>query len=694
MKTCPFLALLALAANASLPAAAAEAARDRQLREDIAATFKQLDRDGDGRLAGPELAQPAWLQRLDADQNGAVTLEEVQAQLALLARLARPKEPATAPAAATPPAFAPEDSPRQGPKRLKPGEHGIGAMMPDVSFTDLDGKTARLGEYQAGKPLVIALVSPSCPVSKRGAPSLAQLEREYRAKGVGFLLVAPTATDRPAELRAMLKESGLSAPCALDPAGAFASALGALATTDVFLIDSARTLLYRGAIDDQYGLGYSLDAPRHRYLAGALDALLAGGVPDVAATAAPGCLLDLPKAPSVPSTMTYHNRISRIVQANCQECHRTGGVAPFALETYEEVNAKSGMIRKMVDRGLMPPWFAAPPAPGQHSPWANDRTLADRDRADLLAWIAAGKPAGDPRDAPLARHWPAEWRIGQPDAVVQLPQPIEVKATGTMPYQNVIVETGLTEEKWMRGFEVQPTAREVVHHVLIFAQEKGASRGRGGFIAENDESRGFFAAYVPGNSFVVYPDGFAKPLPAGARLRFQIHYTPNGTATRDQMRLGMIFARERPAHVIQTTGIANHRLNIPPGADHHPETATIPVPRDVKLLSFMPHMHVRGKAFRYEAILPNGEARTLLEIPRYDFNWQLAYRYAEPPTLRAGSGVRATGWFDNSAQNPANPDPAKTVRWGPQTTDEMMLGYVEYFLLEENALGGGTAAVR
>jgi hypothetical protein len=219
-----------------------------------------------------------------------------------------------------------------------------------------------------------------------------------------------------------------------------------------------------------------------------------------------------------------------------------------------------------------------------------------------------------------------------------------------------------------------------VHHVLVFvrlpAEQEGGKRRR----ADGDEERGgFFAAYVPGNSAVTYPDGFAKHLPAGSSLKFQIHYTPNGTATRDQVRLGMIFADRPPEHLVRVIGLVNPLLSIPPGASHHEEQAGIPILKPARVLGFMPHMHVRGKAFRYEATWPDGTTRTLLDVPRYDFNWQLAYRYAEPLALPLGARLRARGWFDNSADNPANPDPTRTVRWGPQTTDEMMLGYVEYY---------------
>ena len=640
------------------------------LAPEIEERFKQLDKNSDGKLTDEELAQARWLKKLDTNHDGAVTLDEAKGFFSTFAL----PEPAMTEQA--PPKFEPEASPRQEPKILKANASGVGMMVPDVAFADLDGKQHRLAEFANGKALVVALTSPTCPVGKRYLPSLAKLQRDYAGRGVALLLVAPVATDTPDVLRAAFKDAGLTAPCVPDPTGTFSKMLGAVATTDVFVLDARRTLVYRGALDDQYGLGYSLDAPRRRYVADALDALLAGQSPAIAATEAPGCVLDLGNAKPVELAggVTYHNRISRLVQANCQECHRTGGVAPFGLETYEQVNAKAGMIRRMVERGLMPPWFAKPEEKGAHSPWMNDRSLADRDRADLLAWLANGKPVGDAKDSPLPRVWPVDWAIGKPDAIFQIPSPIDVKATGVMPYQNVTVNTGLTEDKWVRALEIQPTSREVVHHVLIFV------RGTGALPGGDDGASGFFAAYVPGNDHVIYPDGFAKPLPAGARLVFQIHYTPNGTAARDQVKFGVRFAKSAPEHVVQTIGIAGIGLRIPAGADNHPESAVIPVPQEVRLLGFMPHMHVRGKAFRYELIQPDGSARTLLEVPRYDFNWQLSYRFAEPPRIPAGSKIRATGWYDNSANNPANPDPNKMVRWGPQTYDEMMIGYVEYYV--------------
>ncbi len=569
-------------------------------------------------------------------------------------------------------------SPRQQARALDAREFAVGTLIPDVDFTDLKGKAWRLSSFQHTRPAVIALVSTSCPVSKRYLPTLAKLEVECREKGAALLLVAPTATDKPDDLRAAFRQAGLTAPCAADSSGALAAALHASSTTDAFVLDGARTLAYRGAVDDQYGLGYSLDAPHKRYLSDALAAVSIGDLPEIRATEAPGCALDIAAAKSAGGAPGYHDRIARLVQTNCQECHHNGGIAPFALETYEQVSAKAGMIRKMVSGDLMPPWFAAPGQLGKHI-WANDRSLLPQDKADLLAWIADGKPEGAVADAPLPRHWPADWAIGAPDAVIQIPQPIEVKATGTMPYQNVTVDTEFGEDKWVQSFEIRPTAREVVHHVLVMVENPGSKRGQ-----QDGLISGFFAAYVPGNNVVRYPEGLAKLLPAGAKLHFQIHYTPNGTATQDQVRLGLVFAKAPPEHMVRVAGIANVFLKIPPGDDNFPVTGMIPVIRPVQVLAFMPHMHLRGKAFRFEATLPDGTRQTLLDVPRYDFNWQLSYRYAEPMALPRGSKVEATGWFDNSANNPANPDPAKLVKWGPQTSDEMMIGYVEYYFTDES----------
>ncbi len=554
---------------------------------------------------------------------------------------------------------------RQGPRVVRASEVGVGRLVPDIAFADITGKAGQLSDFKSSKLLVIAFTEDGCPLCKKYAPTLAAIEKEFDPKGVEFLFVNPSA-DRP-------KQSPFSGRYIHDQEGKLIAALGARTSTEVFVLDSSRTIVYRGAVDDQYGLGYAIDEPKNNYLKAALAEALAGKPPVIGATTAPGCELSSEAKP-LPTPLTYHAAIERIIQQNCVECHRSGGLAPFALETYEQVVAKRAVIKRVLADRTMPPWFAAPPEQGQHSLWSNDRSLTDTDKSNMLAWLAGDLKKGNPADAPLPRTFESGWLIGKPDAVFQMPKPIAVKATGTMPYQVVSVDTNFDEEHWVQAMEVQPSAREVVHHVLIFATPKGAPRGAA-------EAQGFFAAYVPGNNTLIYPEGYAKRLPKNATITFQMHYTPNGKATEDQTRFGMIFAKEKPQHEVKVAALAKQRFSIPPGADNYKIEAKMPfVPWNARVLAFFPHAHLRGKAARYDVKFPDGTTKNLLEVPHYDFNWQLMYRLAEPVSIPRGSSLTYTAWYDNSDKNPANPDPKRAVPWGPQTYDEMHLGYLEYVI--------------
>lgn len=563
---------------------------------------------------------------------------------------------------------------QESPRVLPGNESKIGRLIPDLRLTPVHGKKQKLSDLaKSSKATVIAITSTSCPVAKRYTPTLAALEKEFASREVRFIFIDPIESDSSTEIRSL----PFTGPCIHDTKHQVTDALGARSTAEVFVLDSARTLIYRGAIDDQYGLGYSRENPRLRYLADALDALLANKAPAISATTAPGCALELPpqKQAATAAPVTYHGRISRIVQQSCLECHRAGGVAPFPLETSADLASHAGMIRKQIERAAMPPWFAAPMT---NSPahWANDRTLAPDDRSDLLAWLAGPRPEGNPAEAPLPRHFTTTWQIGEPDAIIRIPQPIEVKATGIMPYQNVFVETNFGEDRWVQAIEVLPTARQVVHHALVHIIPKGADPSKRGRAQNGD---GFFAAYVPGNNTLQFPEGFGKLIPAGATVRFQLHYTPNGAATTDQTAMGIIFSKAKPKHEVRVSAVMS-RLEIPPGDPNFEVHGALPVPFDAKLISFMPHMHLRGKSYKYELRLPNGDKQLLLDVPRYDFNWQLQYKLAQLIDAPAGSQILGTAFYDNSTNNPANPDPTARVKWGEQTYDEMMLGYVEYYI--------------
>jgi thiol-disulfide isomerase/thioredoxin/mono/diheme cytochrome c family protein len=583
-----------------------------------------------------------------------------------------------APAAGPTPVDSAESPVREGPAPLDPRAQGVGRLVADVELKDLDGKPLRLASFR-GRPLVVFMTSPDCPVARKYLPVLAAIEKEFAERGVAFVAVNAKGADSAPAMREALAAAGFGGPCAVDPTGALAAALGAVSSTDAFVLDAARTLAYRGAVDDQFGLGYALPKPRRQFLRDALAAVLSGNRPAVEATSAPGCVLEAPKpaAAAAGAAVTYHSRVSRIVQRNCADCHRAGENGPFTLTSYQDVKENLATIRRVVRRGVMPPWFAD----AKVGHWANDRSLSPADRDDLLAWIDAGAPEGDAADAPVEPKFAAGWKIGQPDAVFETPYPFKVAATGAMEYQRVLVQTHLPEDRWVTAVEIRPSSPAVVHHVLVFVSYPPDHPRLGEQPRYKDGLDGYFAGLVPGQGHVVYPPGVAKFIPRDALLTFQIHYTPNGTPTEDRPRIGMVFSKGPPEHELSTRGAFNTKFKIPPGDGNFEVTASHLFQFPVRLLSFNPHSHVRGKAYRYEAVYPDGRTETVLEIPRYDFNWQLEYFLREPLDLPAGTRLKVTAWYDNSEKNPANPDPKATVHFGDQTWDEMMIGYFSGYRL-------------
>lgn len=562
---------------------------------------------------------------------------------------------------------------------------GIGLVQSKLNGTDLNGKSVTIPAPGA-KFTVVALTSTTCPLCKKYGPTLAAIEQSYSKKGVSFVFVNPSLDDPVKDQKARAKRLGLKGSYVFDKSHAWIKSLGAETTTEVFLLDPKGKILYRGAVDDQFSIGASLPKPRNKFLANALDSALAGKKIAVPATNAPGCLLAEIKV-EIPQMPAYHGNIQHIVQKNCLSCHRDEGVAPFALDNYEAVKFRAKMIQFVLKDGIMPPWFAEKGS----GPWKNDGSISDQDKKTIDAWVSAGMPKGDPASAPKPLQFSGGWSIGKPDAIFQLPNPVKINASGIMEYENINVPTNFTEDKWVEKIEVIPGDRRAVHHVLVFARNPG-SRGRGQVDETLDEISGFFGAYVPGNSALSYGEGRAKRIPKGSILRFQIHYTPFGEETTDQTKIGLVFAKTPVKNEVHTTSLANLMFSIPPGAPNHEVKAELKVPMDVQILSYLPHMHVRGKAANYE-LTRDGKKTTLLNVPKYDFNWQLNYILQNPLDIKKGDTITYRAWFDNSDKNPANPDPKKTVRWGSQTFDEMHLGYIEYIIPGEKP-GEGSGGIR
>lgn len=559
---------------------------------------------------------------------------------------------------------------RQAPQQLRGGDHGVGVLAPAIQFNDIDDKSHDLGALATDhRAVVIAMTSTSCPLSLKYYPTLVALAERYADQDIQFVLVNSVSADKVDQMHDAGSRLGDNALYVFDKTGQLANAIGAQTTTDVIVVDPSRTVVYHGAVDDQYGFGYSRNAPRHTYLVSALDSILQGQTPLVEATAAPGCRLTVDAANESSTQVTYHGRISRLMNRHCVTCHRDEGVGPFSLTSFDDVVSHAPMIREVIDRGIMPPWFAATDDHSKVSPWENDASLTAVEKQDLLSWIDGDQAEGDSADAPAPLVFSGRWGIGQPDATFEFPEPVPVKATGTMPYVMIPVDTDLGEDKWIQAVEILPGELSVVHHVLIYMLLPGKR-------VENPID--YWAVYTPGNGIHVYPQGYARRLPKGAKLVFQMHYTPNGTATEDTTKIGFKFADQPPQYEVQTASVINARFSIPPGAKDYKIEATLDIPVDVEILGYLPHHHLRGVAAKYELFRPDGQQEVLLDVPEYDFNWQLFYQYSNPPILPKGSEIKYTALYDNSEDNPANPDPKARVRFGDQTDDEMHIGYLEY----------------
>lgn len=399
---------------------------------------------------------------------------------------------------------------------------------------------------------------------------------------------------------------------------------------------------------------------------------------------------------STPSVATFYRDVLPILQERCQICHRAEGIAPARFETYEQSRPYAAAIKVATQNRSMPPWFADP----HFGHFSNDPSLTPGQIAALGAWADAGAPAGDPQDAPAPVHWAESWSIAQPDLILKMPKGVALPASGDVEYTYEIVVTGFKEARWVKAVEILPSLRANVHHAVVYVRPPDSKWMRhapvgvpftASTLTDPDDRRGahwtdsdVLLVYAPGSSPDDWPEGMAKFIPAGSDLVFQMHYTTNGHGTSDQTSVGLIFSKQAPAQRVLTLQLTNDHFVIPPGAPDYRVEARGTLPNDAMLLSFFPHMHLRGKRFEYNIVhgeknpgsRPHQEMEPLLEV-LYHFHWQMSYRLAEPRLLKAGTELQAVAWYDNSRGNPHNPDPEAAVRWGEQTYDEMMVGFFD-----------------
>ncbi|HEX3725824.1 MAG TPA: redoxin domain-containing protein [Pirellulales bacterium] len=536
---------------------------------------------------------------------------------------------------------------------------------------DAHGKDFSLDDFKARKFVVIAMLGTECPLAMLYAPRLEEISERFAAQGIGLIGINSNQQDSISELAAFVKIHGIKFPVLKDVGNVVADQLGAERTPEVFVLDQDRRIAYRGRIDDQYVVGRQRPKATRDDLVVALDELLSGRKVSEPVTSVQGCRIGRVHTPQGEALVTYTKQVAPILNQHCVECHRAGEIGPFSLTNYAEVVGWADTIGEVIDDNRMPPWHANP----KYGHFSNDRRLSDEQKQVIHDWIAAGTPQGNPKDLPTPPTFAEGWRLPRLDQEIFMSDhEFNVPAEGTVDYKHFVVDPGFTKDMWVQAAECKPGNRAIVHHIIVYARPPA---GRHRHVPATI-GRGLLAATAPGARPLLLPEGTAKLVPAGSKLIFQMHYTPNGKAQKDRSSIGLMFT---PADQVQkevnTVSIDNMMLLIPPRVPDYKTEVWFTFHRDTQLLSLYPHMHLRGKSFSYEATYPDGRKEILLDVPHYDFAWQASYEFSEPKHMPKGTRMHCVAHFDNSVENVANPNPNRIVTWGDQTWDEMMIGFMD-----------------
>lgn len=540
--------------------------------------------------------------------------------------------------------------------------------VPNFALIDQDDYNHEL--YRApGKAVVLFFTGNGCPIARKSAPKLKDLEREFESKGITFWAVNSFAGDSTAEIREERRKIGLwGTTYLIDRKQAVALALGVERTAEVLAIDTkTHQIFYRGAIDDQLSEGTEKVAATKHYLKDALTACLDGKEIAVKETRSHGCRYAYSRVVDEDTPPDYAKQIAPILQQNCVHCHRKDGIGPWSMNSYRRVSNYAEMIEEVLLTRRMPPWDPNP----DYGEFKNGHVLSRDDTQALLKWVDAGAPGSDGTDPLKAPLEPLpEWRLGKPDATLHLPEPQKVPPTGIVDYRYVEVPSPFTNDVWLAAMDIKPGNNKVVHHVILYAKWPGGP--------EDGTGHGtFIVGWAPGASPLRYPAGVAKKLPANAKLTLELHYTTCGTEETDSSEVALYLADGPQERNAETREAIEWNLHIPPGEAEAGHVATYSFQKPATIYGLFPHMHFRGKWMRYELLYPNGKRETILDVPRYDFQWQLSYYPKNPIHVPAGTWLLVRGAFDNSAGNPANPDPNKHVYFEKQSWDEMFIGFFE-----------------
>ncbi len=536
----------------------------------------------------------------------------------------------------------------------------LGREVPDFALLDWRGREHRLRRAEAST-IVLYFTANGCPVARKSYKTLKALRRAYEAKGVDLWLVNSNSGDDRGSIEKEAHEFRIaSLPTLIDETQGLAALLGIRRTGTAVCIETKTwTVFYQGAVDDQLVEGAQKPEAKEHYLREALDQYLGGEKVARPFTAARGCLISIPA-----QQVSYATEVAPLLQNKCFGCHSPGNIGPMKMTSHAKVAGFADMMQEVILARRMPPWHADP----AHGSFVNDCSLSVPEARTLLRWIEQGAPRGDGAD-PLAAAEPpsSDWKLGKPDAIVTLPKPEEIPATGVLNYRHIRVPVPFDRDVWLKGVVAKPGNTRVVHHIILRVRVPGQK--------DNDEQDVHLLGWAPGTPEIFFPEGTGKFLPRGAELDFEMHYTVSGKPETDQTSVGLYLLDEKPRMVLRTQAAVNFEFELKPESKLD-AVATYAFAKDSLLFDLFPHMHLRGNWFKFEALYPDGRREMLLSVPRYDFKWQHTYRLKEPRRMPAGSWLLCTGGFDNTARNPDNPDPKSTIRWGEQSFDEMFIGFL------------------
>lgn len=544
----------------------------------------------------------------------------------------------------------------------------------DYALYDHNGDFHRLSFYNDHEAIVLWVQGNGCPIVRNALTDFHEVVGTYSEKGIAFFMLNCNMQDDREKIAKESKEFGFEVPVLVDSAQLLADELDINITAEAIVLHpTTREILYRGPINDRLDYEVQKESAFESYLNDALDAILRGKSPESDQEVARGCKVTRRSELEKNDTLTYTRDIAPILAQNCVQCHHDGGIAPWSMTDYNTVAGWSAMMKEVLLSKRMPPWKADP----EVGEFTNSFALSDSNARKIVSWINAGVPAGSGND-PL-RSLPAfdrQWQGGKPDMVVELKEET-IPASKLIPYRYQELPLNIAEDKWLRGVEIQPGNPKIVHHVVLTNTETNKQSP-----ITNRKARPWTDNYIAlgggADQATFFPENTGVFIPKGTKLTMQLHYTATGKIETDRTRIGLYFHDSIPANEFYALSPSNVDFVIPPFGKNVKLSVADEITRDIKIHYVVPHMHYRGKSIKMKAILPDGTEKLMVSVPDYSFNWQWLYKLKEPLAVPKGSKIVVEGVYDNTYQNPLNPDPTQELSYGIQSTDEMLIGFLNY----------------